>query len=50
MVQAAPPAKRNYLTNVRSTIVKAAARSPMPRLWIYALRDDRSVLLTWPES
>lgn len=51
VVQNAPTAKRVYLTAIRQTIVKYKARvSSFPSFWIFSLREERSVLLTMPET
>ncbi|KAK4700699.1 eukaryotic translation initiation factor 2-alpha kinase 4, partial [Phenoliferia sp. Uapishka_3] len=48
VVQSAPPSKRDYLNNIRYTIRKHQA--PSLSFWLFSLRDDRSVLLTFPDN
>lgn len=45
VVQSAPPSKRDYLNSIRHTIRKH--KVPGQTFWLFSLRDDHSVLLTF---
>lgn len=47
VLQSAPPSKREYLNTIRHTIRKN--RGAHEWFWLFALRDDRSVLLTFED-
>ncbi|KAM0750676.1 Serine/threonine-protein kinase [Meredithblackwellia eburnea MCA 4105] len=48
VVQSAPPSKRDYLNSIRQTIRRH--KSKVDSFWLFSLRDDRSVLLTFDSS
>ncbi|KAL8287446.1 hypothetical protein RQP46_003304 [Phenoliferia psychrophenolica] len=47
VVQSSPPSKRDYLNSIRHTIRKH--KTPGTSFWLFSLRDDCSVLLTFPD-
>ena len=52
VVHTAPHGKRDYYFNIRQAIQNKRNRSnpPIERFWLYSLRDDRSVLMSFFEN
>ncbi|GAA6058806.1 hypothetical protein JCM10212_001922 [Sporobolomyces blumeae] len=52
VLQSAPYGKREYYINIRSAIQRHRGRTtpPIDRFWLYSLRDDRSVLMSFFEN
>ncbi|GAA6010979.1 hypothetical protein JCM11491_005895 [Sporobolomyces phaffii] len=52
VLHTAPQGKRDYYVNIRQAIQNKRNRSspPLDRFWLYSLRDDRSVLMSFFEN
>ncbi|GAA5881509.1 hypothetical protein JCM16303_005683 [Sporobolomyces ruberrimus] len=52
VLHTAPQGKRDYYVNIRQAIQNKRNRSnpPVDRFWLYSLRDDRSVLMSFFEN
>ncbi|GAA5934949.1 serine/threonine-protein kinase GCN2 [Sporobolomyces koalae] len=52
VMHSAPQGKRDYIVNIRQAIQNKRNRSnpPIERFWLYSLRDDRSVLMSFFEN
>ncbi|GAA6036515.1 hypothetical protein JCM8097_003543 [Rhodosporidiobolus ruineniae] len=47
LLHTAPPGKREYYNSIRATIQKWRKSTGGNRFWLFALRDSRSVLMSW---
>ncbi|GAA5860143.1 hypothetical protein JCM8547_009200 [Rhodosporidiobolus lusitaniae] len=47
LLQSAPHGKRGYYENIRNKIQQYRRNNPCPRFWLFSLRDQRSVLMSW---
>ncbi|GAA5975630.1 hypothetical protein JCM11641_003551 [Rhodosporidiobolus odoratus] len=47
LLHTAPLGKRDYYIAIRQTIQKYRANRGCNRFWLFSLRDDRSVLMSW---
>lgn len=49
LLQTAPPGKRDYYNSIRAQIQRYKREHECSRFWLFSLRDDRSVLMSFFE-
>lgn len=49
LLHTAPPGKRDYYNSIRSQIQRYKREHECSRFWLFSLRDDRSVLMSFFE-
>ena len=47
LLHTAPPGKRDYYGSIRQAIQKHRRQKDISRFWLFSLREDRSVLMSF---